>query len=210
LRTSSVDMSGFGSSNTTNKPGQVSVPNGEYVYLPGFFTKAETTAYFKALKAEVRWRQESMSMYGKQVLFPRLMAWYGDIGRPYSFSGIRLEPLPWTEELLEIRNTIEPVAQTRFNSVLLNRYRNGNDSISWHADAENELGANPVIGSVSFGAVRRFQLRHSRTREKIELELGDGSLLVMRGEMQHFWQHQVPKTSRKVGERINLTFRVIK
>ena len=105
---------------------------------------------------------------------------------------------------------IEPLSTVCFNSVLLNLYRNGNDSISWHTDAEKELGVNPVIASVNFGATRKFQLRHIKTKGKLELELSHGSVLIMQGELQHFWHHQVPKTSKTVNERINLTFRVIK
>jgi alkylated DNA repair dioxygenase AlkB len=149
-------------------------------------------------------------MYGKRINFPRLTAWYGDNDKPYSFSGITLNPLVWTKTLLEIKNRIEPKAGVCFNSVLLNLYRDGNDSISWHTDAEPELGKNPVIASVNFGETRNFQLRHIETKEKIEIELVHGSLLIMQGELQHFWQHQVPKTSKKIKDRINLTFRVIK
>jgi alkylated DNA repair dioxygenase AlkB len=151
-----------------------------------------------------------MNMYGKKIDFPRLTAWYGNNDKPYSFSGITLQPLPWTSEILTIKSKIEPIAKTEFNSVLLNLYRDGNDSISWHTDAEKELGINPIIASVNFGATRKFQLRHIKTKEKLEIELTHGSLLIMQGELQHFWQHQVPKTSKVVGERINLTFRVIK
>src|SRR5690606_36572323 len=116
----------------------------------------------------------------------------------------------WTKGLLEIKNRIELVAKTQFNSVLLNRYRNGNDSISWHTDAESELGVNPIIVCVNFGATRKFQLRHIETKEKIEIHLTNGSLLLMQGALQHFWQHQVPKTAKPIDERINLTFRTIK
>ena len=195
---------------TKNESGLISIPNGEYIYLSDFFTKSESDKYFQVLKDDILWKQESMNMYGKQVMFPRLTAWYGDNNKPYSFSGITLRPHSWTKELLEIKNKIEPIANTQFNSVLLNQYRNGNDSISWHTDAEKELGLNPIIGSVNFGATRKFQLRHIETKEKIEIELTHGSLLIMQGELQHFWQHQVPKTAKKVNERINLTFRVIK
>ncbi|WP_312920785.1 alpha-ketoglutarate-dependent dioxygenase AlkB family protein [Empedobacter brevis] len=195
---------------TKNKSNLIIIPNGEYIYLPNFFTKSESDRYFQILKDDVLWKQESMNMYGKQVMFPRLTAWYGDNDKPYSFSGITLRPHSWTNELLEIKNKIEPITETQFNSVLLNRYRNGNDSISWHTDAEKELGTNPIIASVNFGATRKFQLRHIETKEKIEIELTHGSLLIMQGELQHFWQHQVPKTTQKVNERINLTFRVIK
>jgi alkylated DNA repair dioxygenase AlkB len=149
-------------------------------------------------------------MYGKELLFPRLTAWYGDNDKSYTFSGITLRPNDWTEELFEIKNAIEKETIDKFNSVLLNLYRSGNDSISWHTDAEKELGINPVIASVSFGDVRKFQLKHKETKEKIEILLTHGSLLIMQGELQHFWKHQIPKTKKTVKERINLTFRIIK
>ena len=186
------------------------IENGEYIYIPNFFSKTESDFFFKMLTDNITWKQESMNMYGKRIDFPRLTAWYGDNDKPYKFSGITLQPLVWTNEIIEIKNKIEPQTKVVFNSVLLNRYRNGNDSISWHTDAEKELGINPVIASVNFGATRKFQLRHIKSKEKIEIELTHGSLLILKGELQHFWQHQVPKTSMPVGERINLTFRVIK
>ena len=190
--------------------GIVKIQNGEYILYTSFFSKAESDVYLRELRNEILWKQESMNMYGKKVNFPRLTAWYGDNDKPYSFSGITLNPHPWDNNLKLIKNKIEPKAMTTFNSVLLNLYRDGNDSISWHTDAEKELGINPTIASVNFGATRTFQLRHIETKEKIEIELTHGSLLIMQGELQHFWQHQVPKTSKKVAERINLTFRVIK
>jgi len=186
------------------------IKNGEYIYLPNFFSKVESDYLLKNLRANILWKQESMNMYGKRIDFPRLTAWYGDNDKPYSFSGITLQPHPWTPEILTIKSKIEPKANIIFNSVLLNLYRNGNDSISWHTDAEPELGKNPIIGSVNFGETRKFQLRHIITKEKLEIDLTHGSLLIMQGELQHFWQHQVPKTSKKINERINLTFRVIK
>jgi alkylated DNA repair dioxygenase AlkB len=199
-----------GKSNPKMNSGLTVIKNGEYLLYPNFFSKTESDLFLQILKTEILWKQESMNIYGKQVMFPRLTAWYGNNDKPYSFSGITLRPNSWTKELLEIKNKIEPIAKTQFNSVLLNQYRNGNDSISWHTDAEKELGINPIIGSVNFGATRRFQLRHIETKEKIEIELTHGSLLIMQGQLQHFWQHQVPKTAQKVSERINLTFREIK
>ena len=189
--------------------GKVTIENGEYVFIPGFFNQPQSDQYFRTLKEKVLWKQESMNMYGKKVEFPRLVAWYGDDEMPYSFSGITLQPNPWIKELLEIKNRIEPLAKVSFNRVLLNLYRNGQDSVSWHSDAEPELGNNPSIASVSFGATRKFQLRHNTTKEKIEIHLTHGSLLIMQGELQHYWQHQVPKAHEKIGERINLTFRVM-
>lgn len=196
--------------NDNPKSGLTKIKNGEYLFYPDFFSKAESDLHLQSLIKDIDWKQESMNMYGKQVNFPRLTAWYGDNDKPYSFSGITLEPKTWTKELIEIKEKIEPISNVVFNSVLLNLYRSGNDSISWHTDSEKELGNNPVIASVNFGATRNFQLRHNETKEKIEIELTHGSLLIMQGELQHFWQHQVPKTSKIVNERINLTFRVIK
>ena len=184
--------------------------NGKYLFCPNFLDKELSDKYLKFLLSDIEWKQESMNMYGKTLDFPRLTAWYGDNDKPYSFSGITLKPNAWTRELLEIKYKIEAKCDAIFNSVLLNRYRNGQDSISWHTDAEKELGVNPIIASVNFGATRKFQLRHIETKQKIEFELTHGSLLIMLGELQHFWQHQVPKTSKVVGERINLTFREIK
>ena len=197
-------------SGSNQKEGLTVIENGEYFFYPNFFSKSESDVLLKGLRNNIVWKQESMNMYGKKIDFPRLTAWYGNNDKPYSFSGITLQPLPWTSEILTIKNKIEPIAKTVFNSVLLNLYRDGNDSISWHTDAEKELGINPIIASVNFGATRKFQLRHIKTKEKLEIELTHGSLLIMQGELQHFWQHQVPKTSKPVGERINLTFRVIK
>jgi len=196
--------------NTQTPTGLCVVDNGEYIYLPNYFSKSESDSYLKSLKENILWKQESMNMYGKKVYFPRLTAWYGDNDKPYKFSGITLQPHPWTTEILEIKNKIEQQVKVVFNSVLLNRYRDGNDSISWHTAAAPELGKNPIIASVNFGDTRKFQLRHINTKKKLEIELSHGSLLIMQGELQHFWQHQVPKTKELKTERINLTFRVIK
>jgi alkylated DNA repair dioxygenase AlkB len=195
---------------TPTQTGLTIIENGEYSYFPNFFNKIESDNFLKSLRENIIWKQESMNMYGKKIDFPRLTAWYGDNDKPYTFSGITLQPLPWSPEIIEIKNKIETKENVVFNSVLLNLYRDGNDSISWHTDAERELGKNPVIASVNFGETRKFQLRHIKTKEKIEIELTHGSLLIMQGELQHFWQHQVPKTKEIKKERINLTFRVIK
>lgn len=187
----------------------VILKNGEYIYYPNFYNREIANNYLDVLRNNIDWKQESMNMYGKQVMFPRLTSWYGDNDKPYSFSGIKLNPHPWNKELLEIKNLIEPFCEVKFNSVLLNLYRDGNDSISWHTDAEKELGKNPLIASVNFGAERKFQIKHNDTQEKHEIILKHGSLLIMKGELQHFWKHQVPKQNGITKERINLTFRVI-
>ena len=189
--------------------GRNHIQNGELLWYPAFFTHEECERYLVALLNGIHWQQELMKMYGKIVQFPRLTAWYADTGVTYSYSGLTHQPERWTEELLQIKKRIEVVSGAQFNSVLLNRYRGGADSMSWHTDDELELGQNPIIASVNFGATRMFQLRHNSTKERINIELTHGSVLVMAGELQHYWKHQVPKTKKDVGERVNLTFRKV-
>ncbi len=199
----------FGLSNETPNP-IINLKDSELLYHPSFFNKTESDSIFKSLLENIEWKQDKIIMYGKEILLPRLSAWYGDNNKPYTYSGITLNPLPWTEELLLIKKRIEVEAKVKFSSVLINRYRDGQDYVGWHTDAEKELGTNPIIGSVNFGATRKFQLRRiDDHKNKFELELKHGTFLLMGGATQHFWQHQVPKTALKIGERINLTFRVI-
>lgn len=191
------------------KQGLNVIEDGEFIYHVKYFSKTESDKYLNTLINSIEWRQDRMTMYGKEINFPRLTAWYGNGDKPYTFSGITLPAKVWTPELLEIKASLKSLVEIDFNSVLLNRYRSGDDWISWHQDAEKELGRNPVIASVNFGGTRKFQIRHLRTKEKLDIELGHGSVLVMMGAMQHHWQHQVPKTKKQIGERLNLTFRVI-
>ncbi|MGV0956798.1 alpha-ketoglutarate-dependent dioxygenase AlkB family protein [Empedobacter falsenii] len=197
-------------SDNINDEEPININNGSYIYIPNYFNKFEADFFLNDFINNIVWEQQSMNMYGKIVPFPRLTTWYGDNDKPYTFSGITLEPHPWNESLLKIKNKIEPLSGVNFNSVLLNRYRDGNDSISWHTDAERELGINPVIASVNFGEERVFQLKHIETGQRIDIPLKHGSLLIMMGELQHFWKHQVPKSKKPMKERVNLTFRVIK
>lgn len=180
-------------------------------YYPGFIPSAECTGLMRRWIAEVPWRQQVMQMYGKEVTAPRLMAWYGDTDKSYTFSGTRFEPYAWTTELAGLKEQIERKTGFTFNSVLLNYYRDGNDSVAWHGDNEDELGRNPVIASVSIGQERRFEFRyrpdHSR---KYGLTLENGSLLIMKGDLQHTWEHRIPKSKTQNGPRINLTFRTIR
>ncbi|TSD67243.1 alpha-ketoglutarate-dependent dioxygenase AlkB [Inquilinus sp. KBS0705] len=179
-------------------------------YRPGFFTSVESAGLMQELKNTIAWKQESIQMYGKLLNTPRLTAWYGDNSKTYAFSGKKYDPLPWTPALLFVKERIEQAAGISFNSVLLNDYRNGNDSVAWHADDEPELGVNPIIASVSFGQIRRFEVRHKHNHKlKYAVELENGSLLIMKGDLQHNWEHQVPKSKKPMSERINLTFRVI-
>jgi len=164
---------------------------------------------FDELMRSIDWRQEVARLMGREVAIPRLTAWYGEAG--YRYSGIDNPPRAWTPTLLALKELAERLAGTAFNSVLLNLYRDGRDSVSWHADAEPSLGRDPVIASLSLGAVRRFHLRHRRDRSlKLSLDLPHGSCLVMAGATQHHWLHQLPKTAKPVGPRINLTFRRIR
>jgi alkylated DNA repair dioxygenase AlkB len=162
---------------------------------------------FDELMAVTSWRHEIATVMGRRVPIPRLTAWHGEIG--YVYSGIRMLPAPWNAPLLEIKAVAEACAGQAFNSVLLNLYRDGRDSVSWHADNEPGLGRNPVIASISLGATRRFQMKHRARGERVSVDLPSGSCLVMAGATQHHWLHQLPKTSRPVGARINLTFRAM-
>lgn len=187
------------------------IKDGELLLCEHFYTADEAAALFEELKNELQWRQDSLRIAGREVAIPRLQAWYGDSGTDYAYSGLNLRSLPWNEVLLKIRNRLQNELTTPFNSVLANLYRDGNDSVSWHADDEPELGTNPIIASLSLGATRCFQLKRKKKseQERLKLDLPGGSLLVMRGALQHNWYHAVLKTKLPVGERINLTFRYI-
>jgi alkylated DNA repair dioxygenase AlkB len=184
--------------------------DGEVYFYPDFFSKEESDQLFIKLQNEVNWKQEPIKIFGKEILQPRLTAWYGEENKPYSYSGITMVPTQWTPTLLLIKERIEKVSDSRFTSALLNFYRNQQDSMGWHRDNEKELGPDPIIGSVSFGENREFQFRHyyDKTLKKALL-LTHGSFLLMRGNTQHFWEHALPKRSRTMGGRINLTFRKI-
>ena len=179
--------------------------------FPFAFNEQESNEYLTSLIDKVPWQQDSLRMGGKEVLIPRLQCWMGDQGSDYSYSGIRMQPKPWSEDVLNIKTRIESLAEHKFNSVLLNYYRNGQDSVSWHADDEKELGDKPIIGSISFGAVRKFQFRAKNTNDvrKFNIELRNGSLLLMGDTLQNNWLHQLPKAPGLARPRINLTFRRI-
>lgn len=178
---------------------------------PTFLARSEADAVFRSLHDRAEWKQEKIRMYGKEIDIPRLTAWYGDPGMTYTYSGIRGDSTPWLPELLEIKNRIEHLAHATFNSVLLNLYRKGADGVAWHSDDEPELGKEPVIASVSLGQERVFHMKHkkdSRLKKQIIL-LPHGSLLLMRGPTQQNWVHQIPKSKKPLGPRINLTYRLI-
>ncbi len=213
---------------------QISVPHGSLIFAPKKKKKKisdRSVEYFlenssgygpdtdwKSLSAEdlaainfdnIKWKQEYINLYGLKPL-PRLTAWYGDSGRVYSYSGITQQPNPWNKGLLYMKETVEQISNAQFNSVLLNWYRNGDDYLNWHTDDEKELGSNPTIASVNFGETRDFQLRLNENHDiKINIPLSHGSVLIMAGELQHYWQHCVPKRKKVTKSRFNLTFRFI-
>ena len=187
------------------------LPDSDIVYYPNFFSEEEADYFFNSLKESVPWQQDEITLFGKTHPQPRLTALYGNNGKSYSYSNITMHPLEFTDELQDVKSAVENTAKVKFTSCLLNLYRSGKDSNGWHSDDEKELGQNPVIASVSLGAGRFFHLRHKiRKDQKHKILLEHGSLLLMQGVTQHFWQHQIPKTAKNIGERINLTFRIIK
>ena len=185
--------------------------DGDVRFIADFLTRPQSDAYFAELLNLVDWSQHIIRIRGREVASPRLSAWYGDPDAHYSYSGLSLEPRPWLPVILELKTRIEAACNEAFNGVLLNLYRDGADSIGWHSDDEPELGERPVIASLSLGATRRFRLRHRRRKElePVAIDLESGSLLIMEGDTQRFWKHQVPKSKRVTEPRVNLTFRNI-
>lgn len=187
------------------------LPDASIEYFPNFFDENQSKELFEKLLNEIPWQQDNITVYGKTHPQPRLTALFGNEGKPYSYSNIVMHPHAWNPILMFIKNEIEEQCNENFTTVLLNLYRDGKDTNGWHADNEKELGRNPVIASVSFGAERSFHLKHNTivdAKQKIVLE--NGSLLIMKGTTQHFWKHQIAKTAKPTGPRINLTFRIIK
>lgn len=183
--------------------------DGELSLQRQFYAPPEADALLARLLDELAWQEEAIVIAGKSVKVPRLVCWYGDPDAVYRYSGVSHQPLPWTEALQSIKQRVEACCGYRFNSVLANLYRDGSDSMGWHADKERELGLNPAIASLSFGASRLFKIRHVKTAETLDIELQHGDLLLMAGALQHYWRHCVPKTRQTKTPRINLTFRWI-
>ncbi|HIK36669.1 MAG: alpha-ketoglutarate-dependent dioxygenase AlkB [Geminocystis sp.] len=191
---------------------RLDLPLSEIFYYEDFLAKEEADCYFERLKNEIVWEEKEITLFGKTYKMPRLTAWYGDAEAVYSYSGLTFYPKPWNGVLLSLREKVEGFVGSSFNCVLLNLYRDGKDSMGWHSDDERELGENPLIASVSFGGERRFLLRpkDKRNPKRGEIVLRHGSLLIMGGETQKHWLHGIPKTSKPVTARINLTFRYIR
>jgi len=188
----------------------LNLPNSDITYFPIFFSKAKADTYFDHFKREVPWQQDDIKVFGKIYPQPRLTALYGTTEKAYSYSNITMQPHDFSDVLLEIKRKIESKTDVIFTTCLLNLYRDGKDSNGWHADNEKELGIDPVIASLTLGQERYFHLKHREDKSlKRKLLLEHGSLLLMQGTTQHHWLHQIPKTAKTMGERINLTFRVI-
>lgn len=197
--------------NNPYKPIPLSIADAELYLVQKTFCPTDADRYFKYLLSAIKWKQENIVLFGKRMQQPRLTAWHADYGKNYKYSGLQWQPEPWNSLLLEIKDKVELVSGVKFNSVLLNLYRNGNDSMGWHSDDEPELGRNPAIASLSLGGTRNFQLKH-RIRTSVPnqtVPLAHGNLLIMKGPTQHCWKHQIPKTKKVVEPRINLTFRNI-
>ncbi len=193
-----------------NEKIELNLPDSDITYYPEFFNLKESDRYFQSLLKNVTWQQDDITIFGKTYKQPRLTALFANNEEPYTYSNITMNPYSFTRELLTIKAKIESIINVQFTSCLLNLYRDGQDSNGWHADDEKELGLNPIIASVSFGAERLFKLKHRKNKElKKDLILQHGSLLIMKKETQHNWLHQIPKTKKSIGKRINLTFRVI-
>lgn len=189
----------------------LNLADAELSYRAQWLSAACADAWFKQLRDEIAWEQPLLHIHGRDVRVPRLLAWYGDPEARYRYSGLTHQPLPWTPLLSEIRQQVEQAVGQRLNGVLLNYYRDGQDSMGWHSDDEIELGRNPLVASLNLGGARRFDLRRKgATRIEHSMTLEHGSLLVMAGATQHHWQHQVAKTRAPVAPRINLTFRLIR
>ena len=189
----------------------LNVPDADVSILHGLEMPMPYDAMLRKLIDDTKWRQESVRIYGKVMPQPRLIAWYGDPGKKYDYSGISLTPLPWSDLLREIKRRVEDCTEDRFNSVFLNLYRDHNDSMGFHSDDERELGLEPAIASVTFGATRTFVMKHKKKADlpSVKIPLEAGSVLLMKGATQRFWKHGILKQTRPCGPRVNLTFRTI-
>ena len=193
------------------EPRLLHIPDAELRYWPRIDLGSPVDRVLQALIDQTPWRTEVITLWGQQHRQPRLSAWFGDPGAHYTYSGLALDPLPWTDLLSDIRGRVEALAEASFNSVLMNYYRDHRDSMGMHSDDEPELGRNPVIASLSLGEQRTFVLKHKLRKDlkPVGVVLESGSLLLMQGATQHHWKHGINKLSRPCGPRLNLTFRYV-
>lgn len=194
--------------NTTNEY-NILPYDGEVIYYGHIVPNDKAKKYYDILLQEIPWQHDEALIYGKRIVTKRKVAWYGNESYDYTYSKTTKTALPWTQTLLELKQLVEDTCGTKFNSCLLNLYHDGDEGMAWHSDDEKALGLNTIIGSLSFGAVRKFSFKHKKTNEKRELILDNGSLLVMKGATQTNWLHRLPKSVKIKHPRINLTFRTI-
>ncbi len=189
----------------------INLKGGELILHPYFLSKKISKELFEEILNSTSWNQDEIKIFGKWFKQPRLTSIYADPGVKYTYSGLTQKTSSWPEFLIPIKNEIEELAEAKFNLVLLNYYRDGNDSMGWHSDDEKEIGENPVIASLSLGEKRAFKFRAKKhlNAESFKIDLEDGSLLIMKGATQHNWQHSVAKSKKVLKPRINLTFRLI-
>lgn len=183
--------------------------DGWATYRPQWLAGAEAGSLYTNLREEINWQSDVVHIFGKRIVTRRKVAWYGDERFDYSYSNTKREALPWTARLLRLREMVSEAAGTAFNSCLLNLYHSGEEGMGWHSDDEKELVKDGTIASISLGAERPFVFKHKKTKEKVEVMLQSGSLLLMGGVVQQYWQHSLPKRKRIGDARINLTFRMI-
>jgi len=188
---------------------QIILPNAELIYFPDFLKENESDHYFDLLLKDTEWKTKVVNIKNKSITQNRLVAWYSELDVHSTFFSYTDYSKPWTNKLLEIKKKVEICDNNLFNGVLLNLYRNGNDRIGWHSDDTEELGVNPTIASLSLGASRVFKLRHKTLKINLDIVLPHGSLLIMKSEIQHFWEHCIPTEEGISKARINLTFRNI-
>lgn len=182
---------------------------GEVNYYGRIMTYEEAEHFFNCLIHNIKWENDKALIFGKEIITKRKVAWYGDKPFKYTYSNFTKQAQPWTKELIDLKNRIEDRSGNKFNSCLLNLYHNGSEGMAWHSDGEKDLQKNGAIGSISLGAERKFAFKHKQTKEKIDLWLENGSLLIMKGETQENWLHRLPPTKKIIAPRINLTFRTI-
>lgn len=184
--------------------------DGQVYYYDNFLTHQQADSYYEQLKNRLAWRNDKIWLFGRWVAQPRLVAWHADKGLDYTYSGMTMEAQAWVAPLLTLKAQIEQKIGHSFNSVLANYYRNGQDSMGWHSDDEKELGKMPVMASLSLGVERRFRFKHKKNKDlRLAIQLKHGSLLIMQGKTQTYWQHTIPKSKPVTEGRINLTFRTI-
>ena len=183
--------------------------DGIAIYYGVVFNENEATLICKELLDTIPWKQDEVVMFGKKILTKRKVAWYADAGITYTYAGVKKSGLDWTETLLGIKQKIESITGANYNACLLNLYHEGEEGMGWHRDNEKEIIAESSIASLSLGAARRFAFKHTLTNERLEIELADGSLLDMKGPIQQYWYHSLPKTKKVKKMRINLTFRLM-